>query len=107
MATKQRTVVGPELPMARGSTDDAIPAAEVSGREAAGRPAPVIGRVVRDAPAPGAWRLGRVVREAAGPGVRSFGCVVRQAPERSARVLGRVTLEGTAAARAGSVRAEA
>ena len=95
MATKQRTVDGPRRPMARGSTDDVTPIAEVAGHEVAEHPASVVGCVVRDAPQRGARSVGRVTREAVGPGVRSFGCVVREAPERGARVLGRVTKEAT------------
>ena len=58
--------------------------------------APIVGRVVREAPEagarvrgrvmhevgrPGARVIGRVVRETSEPGTEAFGCVVREAPE--------------------------
>jgi hypothetical protein len=73
----------------RATGDPGAPAP--AGRERADRRAPVAGRVVRDAPEPGARPRGRVTREPSGPLARVLGCVVREAPDRTARALGRVT----------------
>jgi hypothetical protein len=57
---------------------------------------PIVGRVVRDAPAAGAQSFGRVVREAPEPGDRSLGRVVRQTTEPGVQTLGQVVRELTA-----------
>ena len=43
--------------------------------------APEVGRVIPEAPEPGARALGRVIREAPEPGARALGRVIREAPE--------------------------
>jgi hypothetical protein len=91
MATKQQDRID-----ARDS--EALTGAErgPEGSERVERVAPIVGRVVRDAPAPGARSFGRVVREAPEPGDRSLGRAVRQATEPGVRSLGRVVREPAA-----------
>ena len=55
--------------------------AEVGSQARTEHVAPVVGRVIREAPEPGAHALGRVIREAPEPGAYALGRVIREAPE--------------------------
>ena len=75
-----------EIPIEKGeimaTTQQArsVPA-EIASQARAEHLAPEVGRVIREAPEPGAHALGRVIREAPEPGARALGRVIREAPE--------------------------